>query len=245
MAYYKVIQGQYFDAALLNKGQSLTAGKGDGRISYEDAIQLYEEAMDGQEITEIEKATLLYLFNELPWTEKAREWITEKLAFLKTDPETGNTTVYRLFYEKELRNFWQARYEDHKNNVESEVYFWEQYLIDRDQELPATIRESIDYYYQSVEEADWGVVRLYFVPESTIAEGESEAKKGLYAVRVTTDGDDGWIELFDRQSNELGYGRTYIELVHWGEKEPIRAFVAGSGYPVELENSMNDTLWGK
>lgn len=36
-----------------------------------------------------------------------------------------------------------------------------------------------------------------------------------YAARVTTDGDDGWLAIFDAQGKLLAAGQTYIEVVVW------------------------------
>jgi hypothetical protein len=67
----------------------------------------------------------------------------------------------------------------------------------------------------------------------------------VYAVRVTTDGDDGWLELYDERGTELGVGRTYVELIAWGDRATIRAAVENGEFPPELSDRDTRTLWGK
>ena len=80
--------------------------------------------------------------------------------------------------------------------------------------FPPSVHAAHDYYLNTVEKQDWGSVSLYKVPVGD---------QPIYAVRVTTDGDDGWLELYDAQGTELGVGRTYLELIAWGDRATIRA----------------------
>ncbi|MHC4390731.1 MAG: hypothetical protein ACYS22_05345 [Planctomycetota bacterium] len=74
--------------------------------------------------------------------------------------------------------------------------------------LPASVRESYAYFYTNVEEQDWGSARIY--------EHELGGEK-VYAVTVTTDGDDGYIEAFDAQGEPLLSGTTGYGATGWDD----------------------------
>ncbi|HEY9641378.1 MAG TPA: hypothetical protein V6C57_12905 [Coleofasciculaceae cyanobacterium] len=68
-----------------------------------------------------------------------------------------------------------------------------------------------------------------------------------YAVRVTTDGDDGWLTIFDPQGRLLASAQTYIEVVVWAETQSLLP-----GQPSEIlravpgfETAQSQTLWGR
>lgn len=75
------------------------------------------------------------------------------------------------------------------------------------------VLKAYDYYYKNVEEKDWGTVRAYLM----IVEGRS-----AYAVFTTTDGDDGWLEVFDIDGRSIGAARTDLDHVKWGPIEEVR-----------------------
>lgn len=79
MKYYRFINGKRYDRSLINFANFKVKGQGDGRISIDDAKEVWRVAMDGGRITEIEDDTLRYLLNELNWTDSARDWITAEL----------------------------------------------------------------------------------------------------------------------------------------------------------------------
>ncbi|MCB1175478.1 MAG: OmpA family protein [Leptospiraceae bacterium] len=60
-SYYKTIRGQRYDRSLLELCDSLTAGRGDGRISKADARQIIAAVRDAGKITAIERQTLVYI----------------------------------------------------------------------------------------------------------------------------------------------------------------------------------------
>ena len=144
-------------------------------------------------------------------------------------------TQVRAAIEQLLRAYWLRRYEAYLADDELDNGFLEEHKIDRHgSELPVSVRHAVDYYYNNVEAQDWGGVTLLKAPL---------AEQPTYIVRTTTDGDDGWLELYGEQGEELGVGRTYIELVAWGEKETIRAQTLSGDYPLELEDRHVRTLW--
>jgi hypothetical protein len=103
--------------------------------------------------------------------------------------------------------------------------------------LPDGVRDAYDYYWKQFEEADLGSARVYRVPS---------VRKETYAVRVRTDGDDGYLEVYDEKGKFLAAGRTYLEVVAWGARKWLRAQVARPGeLPPELQDAGARTLWGK
>jgi hypothetical protein len=103
--------------------------------------------------------------------------------------------------------------------------------------LPETVREAYAFYKRHFEDADIGSARDYIVPV---------AGKTTYAIRVRTDGDDGYLEVYDAKGKFLAAGRTYIEVVAWGSRRWLRAQVHTPGeLPPELHDAGARTLWGK
>jgi len=79
MSYYKVIDGEKYDKELLEAAEEAVAGRGDGRISMEDAKKLYEKVKDGDSYTDIEKATVKYIRDNFKWTDDADEWFRAEI----------------------------------------------------------------------------------------------------------------------------------------------------------------------
>jgi hypothetical protein len=103
--------------------------------------------------------------------------------------------------------------------------------------LPEEVRTAHAYYHQHYTQADIGSARVYRVPTG---------RKTTYAVRVTTDGDDGYLEVYDERGGLLAAGRTYLELIAWGDREWLRAQALTPGeLPPELQQITWKTLWGK
>ena len=156
--------------------------------------------------------------------------------------QNSDPHLIRTEFENRLQQYWAARYAAAQQDVEMQERFLDAYKIPREtmqQEaslVPPTVRDAYAYYRGTVEAQDWGSVRLYRVPVRD---------QPVYAVRVTTDGDDGWLELYDDQGTELGVGRTYLELVGWGDRATIRAQVENGEFPPELSDRDARTLWGK
>jgi len=73
-SYYKTIDGVKYDRELLELADKLTEGQGDGRLSVDDAKQLYEAVADGDSYTDIEKDTVKYLRDNYTWTDAADDW---------------------------------------------------------------------------------------------------------------------------------------------------------------------------
>ena len=78
--YYQIINGKRYNDSLIINGLVRVRKKGDGRISLKDARELWNIAMDGGRITEVEENTLDYLMQEINWTRPALKWMQEELA---------------------------------------------------------------------------------------------------------------------------------------------------------------------
>ena len=96
--------------------------------------------------------------------------------------------------------------------------------------LPAGVRDALAFYTRNVPAEWWGAPRLLRYDE-------------FYAVRVTTDGDDGWLEVYALDGSLLGAARTYLELLAWGDRDAVRAMVHRGSYPPELADRMARTLY--
>ncbi|MBV6623097.1 MAG: hypothetical protein KI793_09175 [Rivularia sp. (in: Bacteria)] len=73
--------------------------------------------------------------------------------------------------------------------------------------------DSDDFYMENVEEEDFGCVRTFAVTIEGIK---------TFAIRVTTDGGHGWLEVFDNEDNNLGAARTAGDKIAWRSLDCIR-----------------------
>ncbi len=68
-SHYKQIDGKKYSAALLAKADELTEGKGDGRISADDAAQLFDMLANDGKYSDLEKTTISYIRQNYNWTD--------------------------------------------------------------------------------------------------------------------------------------------------------------------------------
>ena len=78
-SYYRIIAGKRYDRGLLDAADERVKGKGDGRISENDLIELVELSRDGRGITETELETLNYIKIHYNLTEKANTWLADHI----------------------------------------------------------------------------------------------------------------------------------------------------------------------
>jgi len=64
---------------MLKAAEDATSGKNDGRISEKDAKTVFQEAVDGDRITECEYDTIEYIKKNFTWTDKATGWFDKAL----------------------------------------------------------------------------------------------------------------------------------------------------------------------
>jgi len=79
MAYYVTINGKKMDKDLIEAAETAVKGRGDGRISMEDATKLLEKVKDGNNYTDVEKDTMEYIREEFKWTDEANEWFRTEI----------------------------------------------------------------------------------------------------------------------------------------------------------------------
>lgn len=80
MSFYKIIDGQRYDRKVLDLAEELIQGRGDGRISRDDATQLLKSVQDGRGITETENRSLFYILEKFNFTDSARDWLSDQLS---------------------------------------------------------------------------------------------------------------------------------------------------------------------
>ena len=90
--YYKQIKGVKYDRELLETAESLTTGQGDGRISKDDIMKLWEEAQDSQGVTECERRTIQYIADNFKCTDAAKS-LLEKFVGGEDEEEDGGMDV--------------------------------------------------------------------------------------------------------------------------------------------------------
>jgi hypothetical protein len=125
MAYYKTINGLRYDRALLEEAQRMTKGQGDGRVSLEDMKGLYTLALEGGELTEIEKRTLLYIRDHFNATRKAGEWLDEQELPLSGLDETVRKVVQKVFGMQKLQVELDAGEVDRQLQLQGDLSFEE------------------------------------------------------------------------------------------------------------------------
>ena len=64
---------------IIELAEKLTSGKGDGRLSVDDAGQLLEAVKDGGVYTDVEKDTMVYIRDNFKWTDAADEWFRREI----------------------------------------------------------------------------------------------------------------------------------------------------------------------
>jgi len=99
-SYYKQIDGKKYDKGMLDAADSGVSGKGDGRISVGDAKVIFQEAVDGDRITECEYDTLDYIKKTYKFTNPATAWLDKALAKWEEDHPRKKTRAPRVAKEK-------------------------------------------------------------------------------------------------------------------------------------------------
>jgi len=78
-SYYKEINGKKYDREMIEIADRATQGKGDGRISVDDAKKLIEAVKDGGRYTEVEKETMAYIRENYKFTDEADAWFRTEI----------------------------------------------------------------------------------------------------------------------------------------------------------------------
>jgi len=76
-SYYETVDGVKCDKGVIDACREAVEGKGDGRVSVEDATKVLKEVVDGGKVTRCERWTIRYCLTEFKWTEAAVEYFNE------------------------------------------------------------------------------------------------------------------------------------------------------------------------
>lgn len=152
------------------------------------------------------------------------------------DPNPPTPATAQAFVERALRLFWQERYAAYGAGQAQITRFLQAWEVAPTPTLPPAVAQAHQFYGDAVEAADWGNVYLL----QPRVQG-----RPFYLIYVTTDGDDGWLELYGLDGSFLGAARRYLELVSWGDVTTLRAQTSTGDYPAALRARFAETLWGK
>ncbi len=72
--YYKKIKGKNYDKKIIDTADNSVKGKGDGRISLNDAKKILKSVKDSHDYSDIEKSTMKYLRDHYAFTPEADRW---------------------------------------------------------------------------------------------------------------------------------------------------------------------------
>lgn len=138
-------------------------------------------------------------------------------------PQTKRAQAARQHYEARIRAVLQ------RDESVDEVVFTEATDISPHRPntvpLPESVQEAYRFYDRGVMQRDFGGVRVH---------GWTVDGAKLYVVRCTTDGSDGWVELYDADGTALGYARTDWDWPAWKARGPVRRCVFDGEVDPEL-----------
>jgi hypothetical protein len=140
MTYYKTINGKRYDRALLEKATELTQGRGDGRISIEDAQVLFEATQDRGLITTTEVRSLRYILNHFNLTDKAHEWMWEQLRRQTPTQRAVASILHEIFGLYKMK--WV---------IDDEVVTAHADAYDGETSFPVALREIMDEFINGME----------------------------------------------------------------------------------------------
>lgn len=79
---YVTIDGNKYEKELLDLAEAHTTGRGEGKISKDEAADLLKSASDGQGVTDTEMATLKYIRETFEFTDAAASYFDDEVAKL-------------------------------------------------------------------------------------------------------------------------------------------------------------------
>ena len=77
---YVTIDGQKYEKELLDLAKAHTTGRGEGKISKDEAVDLIKSAQDGVKVTDTEMATLAYIRSTFDFTDAAAALFDAEIA---------------------------------------------------------------------------------------------------------------------------------------------------------------------
>ncbi len=155
----------------------------------------------------------------------------------------------RNFYVEEFRKHYEKAYHAYCNNLEMEgledievfllknCFDFEKKVNDN-QEIPQNVLDIYDFYLKHGDTS-------CSISKVKVKENDT------CAIRVITDGSDGWLEIFDEQGESLGTARTYLEVISWQKPNILRQKYVdlyegkAQDFEEEIEEMQKYTLWGE
>lgn len=142
MTYYKIINGRRYDRPLLETAASLIQGRGDGRISLDDAKELFQVTKADGLITTTEVRTLRYILDHFVLTAPAHTWLWDTLRGQSPLQRNIRSILREVFGLERMQ--WCIDDDDVAEHRK---------LYDGATSFPLALREIIDEFINGVESA--------------------------------------------------------------------------------------------
>lgn len=78
--YYTKIKGKNYDRKMITTARRAVKGRGDGRISLQDAKKLLGSVKDATGYTDVEKRTMKYIRDKFAFTPEANRWFRTEVS---------------------------------------------------------------------------------------------------------------------------------------------------------------------
>lgn len=140
MGHYKTIEGIKYEQELLDLAAASTEGKGESRISYDEAKALIESAMDGARITRTERRTLHYIFDNFTFTDKAKDYFVAELFRLQDSVHYDSVLIDAADLAVEGRG-------DGRISLDDAELIWK--MIESDGKVTAIERRTLGYILEA------------------------------------------------------------------------------------------------
>lgn len=99
-AYYRKIKGKNYDKKLLDAAEKSVKGRGDGRISLNDAKKILGMVKDATGYTDVEKRTMQYIRDKFDFTPESDKWFRTEIRTWAATKSTGTKTVKKAAPKK-------------------------------------------------------------------------------------------------------------------------------------------------
>ncbi len=132
MSNHRVVDGITVDGSLFTMAEAAIGKNSDNKISLDDALELFENVIDGGIYTKVEEDTVDYVLRNMAWRPDAQEWFLRELAGWKEremkstpmSPEAISKEHFpkedvlkeefdRVYREVALRSATMKTYDDH------------------------------------------------------------------------------------------------------------------------------------
>ena len=204
-SFYKIIDGLKYDRAILEKADELTSGRGDGRISLEDAQLLLPKFSDMGDIRIEEERTYQYLLEKYSWTDKARTWFESN--YLPISDELINVNLINYIVRRQFE-LTRMGIEIDMGEVRRQT-LWLRNKI----ELDLALRSALDNFINSTEQNTLG----FFAMQVFGLDSDSSNWKEEVAQKVLELMDTGKLQLLPDEHQVVEDERLY-DLPPNGEK---------------------------